>query len=104
MIFAFHGYVRIIHDLIHGRPQPARFHIRGYKEEGTTTTPFDMVVLNEMSRYHLAMEAVKRTNNKPIGSDEFIHCCVNKLTEHKVYIEERLDDLPEINDWKWQRI
>src|SRR5690606_12143311 len=60
VVFAFHGYVRIIHDLVHGRPDPARFHVRGFMEEGTTTTPFDMVVLNQMSRYHLAMEAVKR--------------------------------------------
>ncbi|HJT73671.1 MAG TPA: phosphoketolase family protein, partial [Chitinophaga sp.] len=60
VIFAFHGYVRIIHDLVHGRPNPERFHVRGFMEEGTTTTPFDMVVLNKISRFHLAIAAIQR--------------------------------------------
>jgi xylulose-5-phosphate/fructose-6-phosphate phosphoketolase len=59
VIFAFHGYPGVIHQLIHGRPEAARFHARGYIEEGTTTTPFDMVVLNKMSRVHLCMDAVR---------------------------------------------
>ena len=57
--FSFHGYAGAIHQLLHGRPNAARFHVRGYKEEGTTTTPFDMVVLNETSRYHIAMDAIR---------------------------------------------
>ena len=101
VIFAFHGYVRIIHDLVHGRPDPARFHVRGFMEEGTTTTPFDMVVLNEMSRYHLAMEAVKYIPKVKPESDVFIEYCQEKLEEHKQYICTFLDDAPEIKNWKW---
>src|SRR5205085_6463755 len=58
VVFAFHGYQRAIHQLIHGRPNPVRFHVRGFNEQGTTTTPFDMVVLNNMSRFHLAIDAM----------------------------------------------
>lgn len=100
VIFAFHGYVRIIHDLVHGRPDPARFHVRGFMEEGTTTTPFDMVVLNRMSRYHLAMEAVKRVPKMQQQADAFIQFCNDKLTEHRQYIDTYLDDMPEIKNWK----
>jgi len=101
VIFAFHGYVRIIHDLVHGRPFPERFHVRGYCEEGTTTTPFDMTVLNGMSRYHLAMEAVKRAGCMYQGAQEFIDFCETKLKEHRGYICTYLDDMPEIKNWKW---
>ncbi|MBE9597785.1 phosphoketolase [Pedobacter sp. MC2016-24] len=104
VIFAFHGYVRIIHDLVHGRPDPARFHVRGFMEEGTTTTPFDMVVLNEMSRYHLAMEAVRRVPEMHQQADSFIQYCENKLKEHKKYICLHLDDMPEIKNWKWSDV
>ena len=101
VIFAFHGYVRIIHDLVHGRPDPARFHVRGFMEEGTTTTPFDMVVLNQMSRYHLAMEAVKRVPAMHQQSEVFLAYCETKLTEHHDFICTYLDDMPEIKNWKW---
>ena len=101
VIFAFHGYVRIIHDLVHGRPDPARFHVRGFMEEGTTTTPFDMVVLNNMSRFQLAMEAVRRVPHFNQKGKKFILYCENKLKEHKQYIHENLDDMPEIKNWKW---
>jgi len=100
VIFAFHGYVRIIHDLVHGRPDPGRFHVRGYMEEGTTTTPFDMVVLNQMSRYHLAMEAVKRGPAMYKHADAFMTYCEDKLKEHHAYICKNLDDMPEIKNWK----
>lgn len=103
VIFAFHGYVRIIHDLVHGRPDPARFHVRGFMEEGTTTTPFDMVVLNQMSRYHLAMEAVKRVPRMHQQADGFINWCESRLKEHHNYICAHLDDMPEIKNWKWTR-
>jgi xylulose-5-phosphate/fructose-6-phosphate phosphoketolase len=102
VIFAFHGYVRIIHDLVHGRPDPGRFHVRGFMEEGTTTTPFDMVVLNQMSRYHLAIEAVKRVPRMQLQVDSFIGFCDGKLLEHRAYITQHLDDLPEIKNWKWE--
>jgi xylulose-5-phosphate/fructose-6-phosphate phosphoketolase len=99
VIFAFHGYVRIIHDLVHGRPEPERFHARGFMEEGTTTTPFDMVVLNNISRYHLAIEAIRRSNYKK--GKETIHCFEQKLQQHHHYIREHLEDMPEIKNWKW---
>jgi len=102
VIFAFHGYVRIIHDLVHGRPYPARFHVRGFMEEGTTTTPFDMTVLNEMSRYHLAMEAVKRVYQMHNGTGAFIAYCQEKLKQHHEYICGNLDDMPEIKNWNWK--
>jgi len=102
VIFAFHGYVRIIHDLVHGRPDPARFHVRGFMEEGTTTTPFDMVVMNQMSRYHLAMEAVKRVPRMQLQADGFKAFCEAKLLEHHTYICENLDDMPEIKNWRWE--
>ncbi|WP_254070984.1 phosphoketolase family protein [Pedobacter sp. L105] len=101
VIFAFHGYVRIVHDLIHGRPDPARFHVRGFMEEGTTTTPFDMVVVNQMSRFHLAMEAVKRVPLLHQNADAFISYCESKLEEHVTYIRANLDDMPEVKNWKW---
>lgn len=104
VIFAFHGYVRLIHDLVHGRPDPARFHVRGYMEEGTTTTPFDMVVLNQMSRYHLAMEAVKRVPHMADKAKAFIMFCEDKLAEHHDYICKYLDDMPDIKNWKWKKI
>jgi xylulose-5-phosphate/fructose-6-phosphate phosphoketolase len=101
VIFAFHGYVRIIHDLIHGRPEPERFHVRGFMEEGTTTTPFDMTVVNNISRYHLAMEAIRRSRKSTQGK-ELIAYFENKLREHHHYIREFLDDMPEIKDWTWK--
>jgi xylulose-5-phosphate/fructose-6-phosphate phosphoketolase len=104
VVFAFHGYVRIIHDLVHGRPDPSRFHVRGFMEEGTTTTPFDMVVLNEMSRYHLAMEAVKHVPRFQQRADEFILFCEERLMNHKEYIKLHLDDLPEIRNWKFKGV
>jgi xylulose-5-phosphate/fructose-6-phosphate phosphoketolase len=101
VIFAFHGYRRMIHDLVHGRPNPARFHVRGYIEEGTTTTPFDMVVVNQVSRYHLAMEALRRVSKFESQAMDLIAYFESKLTEHHVYIQEHLQDMPEIRDWTW---
>lgn len=99
VIFAFHGYVRIIHDLVHGRPEPERFHVRGFMEEGTTTTPFDMVVLNNISRYQLAIEAIKRSTYQ--HGEDTIRYFEQKLKEHHQYIRDHLEDMPEIKDWKW---
>jgi xylulose-5-phosphate/fructose-6-phosphate phosphoketolase len=99
VVFAFHGYVRIIHDLVHGRPQPERFHVRGFMEEGTTTTPFDMVVLNNISRYQLAMEAIRRSSHK--NAAHIVDLFKQKLEDHHHYIREHLDDMPEIKNWKW---
>ncbi|SDH27165.1 phosphoketolase family protein [Chitinophaga filiformis] len=104
VIFAFHGYVRIIHDLVHGRPDPARFHVRGFMEEGTTTTPFDMVVLNKISRFHLAIAAIQRTERTLEKSDLVISHFEDKLRMHSIYIRECLEDMPDIKDWKWEDV
>jgi xylulose-5-phosphate/fructose-6-phosphate phosphoketolase len=101
VIFAFHGYRRMIHDLVHGRPNPERFHVRGYMEEGTTTTPFDMVVVNQLSRYHLAMEALRRVPKFESQALHLIEYFESKLAEHHLYIQEHLEDMPEIRDWTW---
>ncbi|SHN46045.1 phosphoketolase [Chitinophaga sp. CF418] len=102
VIFAFHGYVRIIHDLVHGRPDPARFHVRGFIEEGTTTTPFDMVVLNKISRFHLAIAAIQRTERALEKGDIVINHFEDKLHMHSIYIRECLEDMPDIKNWKWE--
>lgn len=102
VIFAFHGYVRLIHDLVHGRPKPERFHVRGYAEEGSTTTPFDMVVLNGMSRFHLAIEALKRSKVHKEKCAEIIAMFEAKLKEHTAYVKEHLEDMPEIENWNWE--
>ncbi|HVT06037.1 MAG TPA: phosphoketolase family protein [Polyangia bacterium] len=101
VVFAFHGYAGAVHQLLHGRPNPTRFHVRGYREEGTTTTPFDMVVLNETSRFHLAAEALKRARRPPPDADLLIDECAAVLKRHRAYVREQLEDLPEIRDWTW---
>lgn len=101
VIFAFHGYPRVIHELIYKRPNDVRFHVHGYLEEGTTTTPFDMVVCNKMSRFHLAMNAVSRIPHLEARAKKFIETCEEKLERHKEYIYEHGEDMPEILNWKW---
>jgi xylulose-5-phosphate/fructose-6-phosphate phosphoketolase len=101
VVFAFHGYAGAVHNLVHGRPRPERFHVRGFQEEGTTTTPFDMVVLNEISRYHLAIEALRRARRAPANAQALIAECYAALDRHHGYIREHLEDLPEIRNWTW---
>jgi xylulose-5-phosphate/fructose-6-phosphate phosphoketolase len=101
VVFAFHGYPNVIHALLHGRRDAGRFHVRGYQEEGTTTTPFDMVVLNGMSRYHLVMEALKRARNRPPEADALMQECEAMLAKHRVYVREQFEDMPEVRDWKF---
>jgi len=101
VVFAFHGYQRAIHEIVHGRPNVDRFHVRGFNEEGTTTTPFDMVVKNEMSRYHLALEAVRRASRMAGRAAALAEHCEAMLTRHETYIREHLEDMPEVRDWKW---
>lgn len=101
VVFAFHGYSRAVHELLHGRPDPARFHVRGFSEQGTTTTPFDMVVLNRMSRYHLTIEALARARRTPNGADELIAYCQSQLARHRGYVVENFEDMPEVRDWVW---
>jgi xylulose-5-phosphate/fructose-6-phosphate phosphoketolase len=101
VVFSFHGYAGAVHQLLHARPNAARFHVRGYKEEGTTTTPFDMVVLNETSRFHIAMDAIRRSRRPLARRAELDRMCLAELAQHRAYIAEHFDDRPEIRDWTW---
>jgi xylulose-5-phosphate/fructose-6-phosphate phosphoketolase len=101
VVFAFHGYQSAVHHLIHGRPNPHRFHVRGYQEEGTTTTPFDMVVRNEISRYHLCIEAMHRSRHVPVGAETLVEHCKGMLRKHEGYVVEHFEDMPEVRDWRW---
>ena len=102
VIVAFHGYPRAVHQLVHGRRNPGRFHVRGFAEQGSTTTPFDMVVLNRMSRYHLVLEALRRARRAPERGAELAAHCHAMLARHHDHIREHLEDLPEIRDWIWR--
>jgi len=104
IIFAFHGHPAVIHDLIYSRTDPERFHVHGYIEEGTTTTPFDMVVCNQISRFHLAINAMRFIPKLKDRKDAFIKECELKLQEHKKYIFENGHDMPEITEWKWKNV
>ncbi len=101
VVLAFHGYPRAVHQLLHGRPHPGRFHVRGFDEQGTTTTPFDMVVLNGMSRYHLAAQALRWSRRIPEGADQLLEHCEQMLARHRAYVVEHLEDMPEVQDWTW---
>jgi xylulose-5-phosphate/fructose-6-phosphate phosphoketolase len=101
VIFAYHGYPWLIHRLTYRRTNHDNFHVRGYKEEGTTTTPFDMTVLNDLDRFHLAGDVVDRVPRLQRVGAHFKQFLRNKLVEHKQYIREHGDDLPEVRDWKW---
>ena len=101
VVFAFHGYQRAIHELVHGRPNVERFHVRGFNEEGTTTTPFDMVVKNGISRYHLCIEALRRAPRMAGRAQPLIDRCTDMLSRHESYIREHLEDMPEVRDWVW---
>ena len=102
VVFAFHGYAGAVHQLLHGRPNASRFHVRGYREEGTTTTPFDMVVLNQTSRFHLAAEALRRTARPPANAQLLMDECDEILARHRVYVREHLEDMPEIANFAWK--
>lgn len=101
VVFAFHGYARAIHEVVHGRPHTPRFHVRGFMEEGTTTTPFDMVVRNGMSRYHLCIEAMRRATRLRELTPPLIAECNDMLARHNAYVLNTLEDLPEVRDWAW---
>ncbi|MDD1750916.1 MAG: phosphoketolase family protein [Methanothrix sp.] len=100
-IFAFHGYPWLIHRLAYRRANSKNLHVRGYKEEGTTTTPFDMTVLNELDRFHLVSDVIDRVpglGSRAAYSKQFIR---DKLLDHKKYIHRYGEDMPEIRNWKW---
>jgi len=101
IVFAFHGYQRAIHEIVHGRPRADRFHVRGFNEQGTTTTPFSMVALNGMSRYHLAIEAIRRVPRLNDRAPDLIAACRQELDDALAYAHEHLEDPPAISHWVW---
>jgi xylulose-5-phosphate/fructose-6-phosphate phosphoketolase len=101
VVFAFHGYPWLIHRLTYRRHNHDNMHVRGYKEEGTTTTPFDMTVLNDLDRFHLASDVVDRVPRLTNLGGHFKQWIRDRLIEHKEYIERYGEDMPEIRDWKW---
>ncbi len=101
VIFAYHGYPWLIHRLTYRRTNHDNLHVRGYKEEGTTTTPFDMTVLNDLDRFHLAGDVVDRVPRLQRVGAHFKQLLRDKLIDHKQYICRHGDDMPEIRDWKW---
>jgi xylulose-5-phosphate/fructose-6-phosphate phosphoketolase len=102
VIFAFHGYPSLIHRLTYRRTNHRNLHVHGYREEGSTTTPFDMVVLNQLDRFHLLLAAIQRLpqlGSRGVYAQEYLK---ERLLEHSKYIREHGEDLPEIKNWKWE--
>ena len=102
IIFAFHGYPGIIHRLTYRRANHANLHVRGYKEEGTTTTPFDMVVLNNLDRYQLAFDAIRRIPRLQSEVPQAAERYAQSIERHREYVAARGEDLPEILNWRWR--
>jgi xylulose-5-phosphate/fructose-6-phosphate phosphoketolase len=117
VIFSFHGYPSAVHQLIHRRPLQERFHVRGYAEEGTTTTPFDLLAMNGVDRYQLGIEALSRVDVAAAesvrgmsgefavrsigGAEDAIQGFQEQLRQHRAYIREEGNDPPELLDWTW---
>jgi len=101
IIFAYHGYPWLIHRLTYRRANHVNLHVRGYKEEGTITTPFDMAVLNDMDRFHLAQDVIDRLPELGSKAAYIKQELRDKLIEHKLYIRKFGEDMPEVRDWKW---
>jgi xylulose-5-phosphate/fructose-6-phosphate phosphoketolase len=101
IVFAFHGYPWLIHRLTYRRHNHGGMHVRGYKERGTTTTPFDMAVLNDLDRFHLALDVVERVPSLAPQREGFRAWVAERLAEHSRYVREVGDDLPEIKNWRW---
>ena len=103
VIFAYHGYPWLIHRLTYRRTNHPNIHVRGYKEEGTTTTPFDMLVLNDLDRYHLAMDVIDRVPGLARRAAVLRQQMVDRRAEHRTYVRRTGEDLPEVRDWTWSR-
>jgi xylulose-5-phosphate/fructose-6-phosphate phosphoketolase len=101
VIFAFHGYPYLIHRLTYRRTNHGNIHVRGYKEEGTITTPFDMTVLNDLDRFHLAKDAIDRLPQTGVRGAELRSQLLNSLAEHRQYINEHGEDMPAVRNWAW---
>ncbi len=102
IIFAFHGYPWLIHRLAYRRTNHGNLHVRGYKEEGTTTTPFDMTVRNDMDRFHLVIDVVERVEKLSPRAPHVRQAMNERLMDHKAYICRHGDDMPEVKNWKWR--
>jgi xylulose-5-phosphate/fructose-6-phosphate phosphoketolase len=103
VIFAYHGYPYLIHRMTYKRNNHRNIHVRGFIEEGTTTTPFDMTVLNELDRFHLALEAIKRVPELEEKAASVVEMLNAKLAEHHDYVREHGEDMPEVRDWTWSK-
>src|SRR5213082_1255965 len=101
IIFAFHGYPWLIHRLAYRRRNHANLHVRGYKEEGTTTTPFDMVMLNDLDRFHLVMDVVDRVPSLGERAADLRQRMADERLRHRAYTREVGDDMPDVRDWVW---
>jgi xylulose-5-phosphate/fructose-6-phosphate phosphoketolase len=101
IIFAFHGYPWLIHRLTYRRTNHKNIHVRGYKEEGTTTTPFDMVVRNDLDRFHLVEDTIDRVPKLGSRYAHLRQAMADKLVEHRSYIREHGIDMPAVRDWRW---
>lgn len=101
IVFASHGYPWLIHRLAYRRTNHKNLHVRGYKEEGTTTTPFGMAVVNDLDRLHLVADVIDRVPQLASRAAYVKQAIHEKLIEHKQYIAEHGEDLPEVRDWKW---
>jgi len=101
VIFAYHGYPTLIHRLTYKRNNHRNLHVHGFKEEGTTTTPFDMVVLNGLDRYSLALDAIRRSERFRHKTEEATQRYWTTMERHKLHICEHGEDLPEVRNWRW---
>ena len=101
VIFAYHGYPMLIHRLAYRRTNHAHLHVRGYKEEGTTTTPFDMVMLNDLDRYHLVMDVIDRVPSLGSAAAEVRQLMIDERTRARAWTREHGEDLPAVRDWQW---
>src|SRR5205814_2714577 len=101
VIFAYHGYPWLIHRLTYRRTNHDNFHVRGYKEEGTITTPFDMAVLNDLDRFHLAGDAAERLPQLGARAAYLTQYVIDQLNEHRMYIRQHGEDMPSVREWRW---
>jgi xylulose-5-phosphate/fructose-6-phosphate phosphoketolase len=101
VVFAYHGYPTLIHRLTYRRRNHGNIHVRGYLEEGTTTTPFDMTVLNRMDRFQLALDVIRRVPRIAGVADRASQRFSEAIQRHKVYVSEHGEDLPEVRNWTW---